>query len=74
MLAKSYKLHNTVNKAVSKVGLSPISTIGFIVLFLAPWYIKDEFLLRTMVGAVYFGTLAMGFDLSQGFIGVANWG
>lgn len=71
---KISNVYEKINKPVSKVGLSPLSLAGFILLFLGPWYITDEFLLRTMVGAVYFGTLAMGFDLSQGFIGVANWG
>lgn len=74
MPTKLSKGYNTLNKYVSKIGLSPVSMIGFLVLILAPFYISDEFFLRTMVTAVYFGTLAMGFDLSQGYISVANWG
>lgn len=67
-------MYTLANKKLNKIGLSCVSLVGFIILFLAPWYVKDEFLLRTLVNAVYFGTLAMAFDLSQGYIGVANWG
>ena len=59
---------------LGKVGLSPLSLAGFIILFLAPFYITNNYLLRVLVSAVYFGTLGMGFDLSVGYIGVANWG
>lgn len=59
---------------LNKFGLSKIAIVLFLLLGLAPYLIKDEFVLRLLVLSLMFGTLAMGFDLSVGYIGVANWG
>jgi len=62
------------NKGLEKAGLSPLSLAMFILLAFAPLIIQDEYSLRLCVVSLLFGTLAMGFDLSAGFISVANWG
>jgi branched-chain amino acid transport system permease protein len=67
-------LYLNTNRTLDKVGLSVSSLLGFTLLFFAPWYINDEFFLRIMVAAVVNGILAMGFDLTHGFIEIANWG
>lgn len=59
---------------MKKIGLSPIAVGAFILLAAAPYLIADEFILRLLVMSLLFGTLAMGFDLSAGYINVANWG
>lgn len=59
---------------LEKVGLSPLVIAMFLLLGFAPYLIADEFILRLLVMSLMFGTLAMGFDLSAGYIGVANWG
>ena len=61
-------------KTLQKLGLSPVSVIAFIGIFLIPVVSPSEYFLRVFVTALIRGTLAMGFDLSAGFIGVANWG
>jgi len=63
-----------VKKGLAKIGLSPLSLALFVLLALAPVLIKNEYMLRLGVVSLLFGTLAMGFDLSAGFISVANWG
>jgi len=65
---------NSFKKSLEKVGLSPLLVVVFLVLGTAPYLIADEYILRLLVTSLMFGTLAMGFDLSAGFIGVANWG
>jgi branched-chain amino acid transport system permease protein len=59
---------------LNRFGLSPLAIIAFLLLGLAPFYITHEFTLRLLVLSLLYGTLAMGFDLSVGYIGVANWG
>ncbi|ATW23743.1 branched-chain amino acid ABC transporter permease [Candidatus Formimonas warabiya] len=59
---------------LEKVGLSPLVIAMFLLLGFAPYLIADEYILHLLVISLMFGTLAMGFDLSAGFINVANWG
>ena len=63
-----------INSALGKVGLSSISLVAFIVIGLLPSYAANEYVIRLGVSCLLYGTLAMGFDLSAGFIDVANWG
>lgn len=61
-------------KVLAKLGLSPVSVILFVILGLSPLFAGSEYTVRLLVTCVMYGTLAMGFDLSAGYIGVANWG
>jgi len=63
-----------IKNNLEKFGLSPFIVVVFLVLGAAPYLIADEYILRLLVTSLLFGTLAMGFDLSAGYIGVANWG
>lgn len=63
-----------INGILDKVGLSMISLAAFIVLGLVPSFAGNEYIIRLGVSCLMYGTLAMGFDLSAGFIDVANWG
>lgn len=64
----------SITEILKKVGLSPLILAMFVLLGAAPLLIGDEYILRLLVVSLMFGTLAMGFDLSAGFISVANWG
>ncbi|HWQ40743.1 MAG TPA: branched-chain amino acid ABC transporter permease [Desulfosporosinus sp.] len=63
-----------IRKKMNIVGLSSLGLILFIVLGVSPYLVHDEYMLHMLVVCLMFGTLAMGFDLSAGFISVANWG
>ena len=63
-----------VSRALRKVGLSPISILFFLLIFLVPVTSDDEYFIRLIVTCLLRATLGMGFDLSAGYIGVANWG
>jgi len=65
---------DTLKKGLAKVGLSPLSLSMFILLALVPLVLRDQYWLHLMTISLMFGALAMGFDLSAGFINVANWG
>ena len=65
---------NLISEKLKIIGLSPLSLILFILLGFAPLVITDEYTMHMLVVCLLFGTMAMGFDLSAGFIGVANWG
>lgn len=67
-------IYKSADKVLGKVGLSPVSLIGFALLFLVPISGINEFIVRIMVSAVYYGVLGMAFDLSLGYMSVANWG
>ena len=44
------------------------------VLTIAPVFIKDAYILRLLVISLYFGSLAMAFDFTGGFINAVNFG
>lgn len=73
-----YNFYNTkllrINGVLGKIGLSLISLVAFIVIGLLPTFAGNEYIIRLGVTCLMYGTLAMGFDLSAGFIDVANWG
>ncbi|MFZ5945625.1 MAG: branched-chain amino acid ABC transporter permease [Bacillota bacterium] len=68
------KLLHSADAFLNKMGLSLLSLVMFALLATAPYIIEQEYILHLLVVSLMFGTLAMGFDLSAGFIGVANWG
>lgn len=74
MLSKIISFKNIINEKLDVAGLSFLSLTGFLILAFAPFYVNDEYTLHLLVVCLMFGTLAMGFDLSAGFISVANWG
>lgn len=59
---------------VKMLGFSPLGLIAFITLGLAPLYISDQYIIHLLIISLMFGTLAMGFDFTGGFINVANFG
>ena len=63
-----------LNKQLNRLGLSPLSLGLFILLALVPLVLRDQYWLHLMTISLMFGALSMGFDLSAGFINVANWG
>lgn len=65
---------NTVKTHLGRVGLSPVSLSMFVLLALVPLGLRDQYWLHLMTVSLMFGALSMGFDLSAGFINVANWG
>jgi branched-chain amino acid transport system permease protein len=74
VLSKIISFKNIINEKLDVAGLSFLSLTGFLILAFAPFYVNDEYTLHLLVVCLMFGTLAMGFDLSAGFISVANWG
>lgn len=54
--------------------LSPATLLVFIIIALIPASSPNEYTLRVLITCLMRGTLGMGFDLSAGYIGVANWG
>jgi len=78
-MKKAFSCANTGLRALSgalgRVGMSPVSFAAFVMLALIPViFSNNEYIIRLSVSCLIFGTLAMGFDLSAGFIGVPNWG
>jgi branched-chain amino acid transport system permease protein len=56
------------------LGISPIGLLMLVVIGVAPLFIKNDYILRLMVVSLMFGTQAMAFDLTIGFINVVNFG
>ena len=66
--------YKTLAQPLKKVGLSPISLVAFIAIACFPLVSPNEYYTKLAVTCLIWGTLAMGFDLSVGYINVANWG
>lgn len=63
-----------IKQKLTDIGLSPAAIVLFTVLALFPFIVEDRFFIHLMISSLMFGTLAMGFDLSAGFINIANFG
>jgi len=59
---------------LNSVGLSWPILACLAVLALAPLFITDQYILRLIVISLYFGSLAMAFDFTGGFINAVNFG
>lgn len=56
---------------------SKFANPGLLLLFVlafVPLFISDQFILQLLISALLFGTLAMAFDFTVGFINVVNFG
>ena len=56
------------------LGFSPLFLFFVLFLALTPLFIKDAYLRRLLVVSLFFGTLAMTFDFTGGFINAVNFG
>ena len=56
------------------LGLSPAFLVCLLLLALAPVVIRDPYMQRLLVISLFFGTLAMSFDFTGGFINAVNFG
>ena len=63
-----------LSKPLAKIGLSPISCIAFILLAFFPLVSPNAYMTKLAITCILWGTLAMGFDFSVGYINVSNWG
>jgi len=59
---------------LNSVGLSLPLLVCLAVLALAPLFITNQYTLRLLVASLYFGSLAMAFDFTGGFINAVNFG
>ena len=59
---------------LNSVGLSLPLLVCLAVLALAPVFITNQYTLRLLVASLYFGSLAMAFDFTGGFINAVNFG
>ena len=65
---------NNILVKLEKFGITPVTLALFALLALAPVIIEDQFIIHLLIISLMYGTLAMGFDLSAGFINIANFG
>lgn len=68
------KTYAALSVPLKKVGLSPISLVAFILIACFPLVSPNEYYTKLAVTCLIWGTLAMGFDFSVGYINVSNWG
>ena len=59
---------------LSRIGFSPVMLIIFIIAAVIPVFSKNPFTLRLFITAFMTATLAMGFDFTNGYIGICNFG
>lgn len=59
---------------LSALGLSWPILVCAALLALAPVFVEDEYILRLLVASLYFGSLAMCFDFTGGYINAVNFG
>ncbi|MDD5832422.1 MAG: branched-chain amino acid ABC transporter permease [Clostridiales bacterium] len=68
------ELYNRLSAPLKKIGLSPLSVAAFILLALFPFVSPNAYITKLGITCIMWGTLAMGFDFSVGYINVSNWG
>jgi len=76
-MKKHQAVSGEVHDLLAKVGLkgvSPLVLALLVALAIPPLFIRDEFILRLFLIALYFGAQAMVFDFSAGLINVVNFG
>ena len=73
-MEKTKTLYQKLSTPLRKIGLSPLSLVAFILIGLFPLVSPNEYYTKLGVTCLLWGTLAMGFDFSVGFINVSNWG
>jgi branched-chain amino acid transport system permease protein len=65
---------STLLKRLNSYGFS-LPLLGCLAaLALAPIFVTDQYILRLLVASLYFGSLAMAFDFTGGFINAVNFG
>jgi branched-chain amino acid transport system permease protein len=57
-----------------KLGITPVSVTVILILSVLPLFFGDGFYLRLLSTSLMMGVLAMGFDFSNGFINIVNFG
>lgn len=63
-----------LRRLVGKFGFSPLGLL--VVLLALPFLLtmNDQYWIKTLTTAIMYGTLAMAFDLTSGYIGIVNFG
>lgn len=59
---------------VKKLGISPLGLLLFLFLILVPLFVDDQYIIHILISSMIYGTLAMGFDFTVGFINIVNFG
>jgi len=59
---------------LNDLGFSLPLLVCLAILALAPLFVTDQYTLRLLVASLYFGSLAMAFDFTGGFINAVNFG
>lgn len=65
---------NAISRYLKKIGLSPVGLLFFICLAISPLFIDSQYTIHLLISSLMFATLAMGFDLTAGYINIANFG
>lgn len=65
---------NRVFSRLRPIGISPQFLLVVAMLAIAPLFIKDEYILHLMVVSLLYGSQAIAFDFTAGFINVVNFG
>ena len=59
---------------LTRLGLTPVMMVIFVIVAIIPLFVKSPFTLRLFITAFMTATLAMGFDFTNGYIGICNFG
>ncbi len=68
------KLNTNENSILNKIGLNPFSVLLLVLIALVPVVTDDPFIIHLLITSMIFGTLAMGFDFTVGYIDIVNFG
>jgi branched-chain amino acid transport system permease protein len=65
-----------LNQILDKVCLSPLAVAGLLLLLVLPHlpYFSQEYMIRFMVMAAFYGACAVAFDFTAGYINIVNFG
>lgn len=64
----------SINNKLRSIGVSPLGIASLLLLAVAPLLIRNEFIIHILIASLLFGSLAMAFDFTTGYIGIVNFG
>lgn len=74
MKNKVSSIYDRWPKVLKNSGLTPVMLVVFAVIACLPLFTTSPFMLRLFITAFMTATLAMGFDFTNGYIGICNFG
>lgn len=73
-MARPVKWDRPIVSGLRMLGVTPLGLLAFIAIAISPLFVTSNYSLHLIISSLMFGTLAMAFDFTAGFINIVNFG